>query len=271
MGEEQMVILVLLARWISPVWISTSLQAMQIRQMSRLQQWHYLLDEIFTALISNVKRALRCGKMAQPEFSFHFATGREALRRCLQFIKQTPKQTSPKLDNLTFDRQQSPYSASVARDTLLETHRENDQLPTTIMKVADPLFGSGVMMVAVPARPCRWGAGEKTQTKDIKWVDTLSFLVICLLWSPLTCVCNVGQVIVLGGARKLLQFAVGEDKRSAGRSLLQRFLHAPAGRYGRRQLGSIPSSHQTLNVTKILLFVTTIARTRSPSPSRQLR
>lgn len=57
--------------------------------------------------------------------------------------------------------------------------------------------------------------------------------------------CNVGQVVVLGTAGKLFQFSVGQVESPAGGSFLQRFLHAAAGRYCGRQLGSIPSSHQT--------------------------
>lgn len=57
--------------------------------------------------------------------------------------------------------------------------------------------------------------------------------------------CDVGQVVVLGAPRKLLQFSVGQVKSPARGSLLERLLHAPACRYCGRQLGSIPSSHQT--------------------------
>lgn len=82
---------------------------------------------------------------------------------------------------------------------------------------------------------------------------------------------NVGQVIVPGGTGELFEFAVREDERSAGRSLFQRLLHTPAGRYGRRQLGSIPSSHQTLNMTRILLFTTTITPPKPPSHQRPVQ
>lgn len=57
--------------------------------------------------------------------------------------------------------------------------------------------------------------------------------------------CNVGQVVVSGASGKLLQFSVGQVESPARGCLLERLLHAPARRYCGRQLGSIPSSHQT--------------------------
>lgn len=59
-----------------------------------------------------------------------------------------------------------------------------------------------------------------------------------------TCVRDVGQVVVPGAAGKLLQFSVGQVESPARGSLLQRLLHAAAGRDSGRQLGSIPSSHR---------------------------
>lgn len=67
--------------------------------------------------------------------------------------------------------------------------------------------------------------------------------------NKLTCVCYVGQVIVLGAPRKLLQFTVWQVESPARGSLLERFFHATTGRYCGRQLGSIPSSHQTYRST----------------------
>lgn len=64
-----------------------------------------------------------------------------------------------------------------------------------------------------------------------------------------TCMCYVGQVVVLGAPRKLLQFTVWQVKSPARGSLLERLFHATAGRYCGRQLGSIPSSHQTYRST----------------------
>lgn len=64
-----------------------------------------------------------------------------------------------------------------------------------------------------------------------------------------TSMCNVWQVVVPGAPGKLLQFSVGQVKSPARSSLLERLLHAPAGRYCGRQLGSIPSSHQTYRST----------------------
>lgn len=61
--------------------------------------------------------------------------------------------------------------------------------------------------------------------------------------------CNVGQVVVLGAPGKLLQFSVRQVKSPARGSVLERLLHAPACRYCGRQLGSIPSSHQTSRST----------------------
>lgn len=151
----------------------------------------------------------------------------------------------------------------------------DDPLPTKITKVKDPLFLGRAWWWWW----CWCSTAEGAQVKKTLKQRTLNslkhFLPLSLIPWPLslslTCVCNVGQVIVLGGAGELFEFAVGEDERSAGRSLFQRLLHAPAGRYGRRQLCSIPSSHQTLNMTQILLFTTTISPPKPPSHPRPVQ
>lgn len=76
--------------------------------------------------------------------------------------------------------------------------------------------------------------------------------------------CNVGQVVVSGAPGKLLQFAVGQVESPARGSLLQRLLHAPAGRYCGRQLGSIPSSHQTHRSASSFYFLSNVRSTFMP-------
>lgn len=88
--------------------------------------------------------------------------------------------------------------------------------------------------------------------------------------SKQTCVCNVGQVVVPGASRKLLQFSVRQVKSPTRRSLLERLLHAPARRYCGRQLGSIPSSHQTLRSTSSVTLFETSAPLSCPADPQKL-
>lgn len=82
-----------------------------------------------------------------------------------------------------------------------------------------------------------------------------------------TCVCNVGQVVVLGAPGELLQFSVGQVEGSARRSFLQRLLHATTGRYCGRQLGSIPSSHQRTGLPSLILCLKLLLHFHTPQVS----
>ncbi len=106
-------------------------------------------------------------------------------------------------------------------------------------------------------------------------ITASSLVLLCKLRKTVkskpTCMCNVGQVVVPGAAGKLLQFSVGQVKSPARGSLLERLLHAPAGRYCGRQLGSIPSSHQTYRSASSFTLFEASAPLSYPADSHKLQ
>lgn len=185
MREEQMVILVLLARW-----ISTSSLPMRVHSnelTTTITFWITIpLGFHCTAIKCEVLKCVGGGKMAQPECSFHLNNRKRSTAQMSSISKaNTPVSNTttwlkkPKHNKLLHGQ----WSSSLEAKASTETNLSDDRLPTQIIKSERSAFsGSGVMMVVL-VHPCRRGAGEEdTQTKDIKCTDTFPPLSLISLW-----------------------------------------------------------------------------------------